>query len=56
VRSDCEEGLCGSCELRVLSGKVDHRDVVLTEVERLADDRMMACCLRARGTKLVLDL
>ena len=30
VQSDCEEGLCGSCEVRVLAGKVDHRDVVLT--------------------------
>ena len=29
IQSDCEEGLCGSCEVRVLSGAVDHRDVVL---------------------------
>ena len=28
VQSDCEEGLCGSCEVRVLAGKVDHRDVI----------------------------
>jgi ferredoxin len=47
VQSDCEEGLCGSCEVRVLSGKVDHRDVVLTRMERDANTRMMACCSRA---------
>jgi len=57
VQSDCEEGLCGSCEVRVLSGKVDHRDVVLTRAEREANGRMMACCSRARpGERIVLEL
>ena len=56
VQSDCEEGLCGSCEVRVLAGRIDHRDVVLTRAERAADDRMMACCSRARDDRLVLEL
>jgi ferredoxin-NADP reductase len=56
VQSDCEEGLCGSCEVRVLAGAVDHRDVVLTRAERQAGDRMMSCCSRACGERLVLDL
>lgn len=57
VQSDCEEGLCGSCEVRVLAGNVDHRDVVLTRAERDANDRMMSCCSRAmRGGKIVLAL
>ncbi|AMM24435.1 cytochrome P450/oxidoreductase [Variovorax sp. PAMC 28711] len=56
VQSDCEEGLCGSCEVRVLAGKVDHRDVVLTRGEREADTRMMACCSRACSSRLVLAL
>ena len=56
VQSDCEEGLCGSCEVRVLSGKVDHRDVVLTRVERDANTKMMACCSRACEGRLVLEL
>jgi ferredoxin len=47
VQSDCEEGLCGSCEVRVLAGEIDHRDVVLTRGEREANNRMMACCSRA---------
>ena len=34
VRSDCEEGLCGSCEVAVLAGRIDHRDLVLTPAER----------------------
>lgn len=56
VQSDCEEGLCGSCEVRVLDGAVDHRDVVLTRAEREAGTRMMACCSRAQGGRIVLEL
>ena len=55
VQSDCEEGLCGTCEVAVLAGDVDHRDKVLSSTERAAGGRMMACCSRARG-KLVLAL
>jgi ferredoxin-NADP reductase len=54
--SDCCEGLCGSCEVRVLEGEVEHRDVVLTPTERARNDKMMACCSRAAGTRLVLEL
>ncbi|SAK81562.1 ferredoxin [Caballeronia pedi] len=56
VQSDCEEGLCGSCEVRVLAGDIDHRDVVLTKSERQSNNRMMACCSRAKGKRLVLAL
>lgn len=56
VPSDCEEGLCGSCEVRVLEGEVDHRDKVLSTSERAEGSRMMACCSRAVGQKLRLAL
>lgn len=57
VQSDCEEGLCGSCEVRVLEGDIDHRDVVLTRAEREANNKMMACCSRScGGKKVVLEL
>ena len=56
VPSDCEEGLCGSCEVRVLGGRVDHRDLVLTRAERDTDTKMMTCCSRACGERLVLEL
>ncbi len=56
VQSDCEEGLCGSCEVRVLAGDIDHRDMVLTRSEREAGERMMSCCSRACGQRLVLEL
>ncbi|MAY86468.1 MAG: cytochrome [Pseudooceanicola sp.] len=57
VPSDCEEGLCGTCECSVLAGDPDHRDRVLTRAERDAGDRIVTCCSRARGgTRLRLAL
>ena len=56
VPSDCEEGLCGSCEVRVLEGAIDHRDKVLSSTERAQGNRMMACCSRGAGGKLRLAL
>ena len=56
VPSDCEEGLCGSCEVRVLEGDIDHRDRVLSAAERAEGGRMMACCSRSAGRSLRLAL
>lgn len=56
VLHDCEEGICGSCETRVISGEVDHRDHVLTKQERERNDCMMVCVSRAACPVLVLDL
>jgi ferredoxin-NADP reductase len=53
---DCMEGTCGSCETRVISGLVDHRDSVLSAQARDEGDTMMICVSRARGTRLVIDL
>ncbi|WP_116951392.1 PDR/VanB family oxidoreductase [Jiangella endophytica] len=55
VLTDCEEGICGSCETRVLEGEVEHRDFVLTTQERAAHDCMMVCVSRAACPLLVLD-
>lgn len=56
VQSDCEEGLCGSCEVPVLEGQIDHRDSVLSRNERSAQSRMMTCCSRAACDRLRLQL
>lgn len=56
VLSSCREGMCGSCEVAVLEGDIDHRDTVLTQEEQDAGDTMMVCVSRALGSKLVLDL
>ncbi len=52
----CEQGICGTCECRVLEGEVDHRDSILSAGERAANEVMMVCVSRARSGRLVLDL
>lgn len=54
--SSCQEGICGTCETPVLEGEPDHRDQVLTDDERAANETMMICVSRCRGDRLVLDL
>jgi ferredoxin len=56
VPSDCEEGLCGTCEVKVIDGEIDHRDKVLTQSEREENSRMMTCCSRARRGKITVAL
>jgi vanillate O-demethylase ferredoxin subunit len=52
----CQQGICGTCEVKVLEGTPDHRDMVLTEAEKAGNDRMMVCCSGAKSAGLVLDL
>jgi vanillate O-demethylase ferredoxin subunit len=52
----CMEGVCSSCETRVLSGIPDHRDLILSSEEHAANDRMMICCSRSKSSTLVLEL
>jgi cytochrome P450/ferredoxin-NADP reductase len=57
ISFDCCEGLCGSCEVEVTDGDIDHRDMVLTRSERAENSRMMACCSRSQsGGKIKLAL
>lgn len=56
VPSSCEQGVCGACETRLISGEADHRDVILTQSERDANESIMICCSGAKSPRLVLDL
>jgi ferredoxin-NADP reductase len=56
VPTSCREGICGSCETRVLAGIVDHRDSILSGAERKRNDTMMVCTSRARGDHIKLDI
>jgi vanillate O-demethylase ferredoxin subunit len=52
----CMEGVCGTCETRVLEGVPDHRDLVLSDAEKAGNKTMMICCSGAKTPTLVLDL
>ncbi len=51
TRSSCESGTCGSCRTRYLAGKIEHRDLVLTDVEKSRD--VMICVSRGEGVVLL---
>jgi reductive dehalogenase len=59
IDTKCSDGLCGVCAVSydaAASGAVDHRDVVLSAVER--QQKVIACCVRMQqpGAELVLRL
>ena len=56
LSTSCEQGICGTCECRVLEGVVDHRDSILSTAEQESNAIMMACVSRAKTPRLVLDL
>ena len=56
VAFSCTEGVCGTCETRVIAGMPDHRDLFLGKEEHAANDTMMICCSGSKSGTLVLDL
>ncbi|MGO4332292.1 2Fe-2S iron-sulfur cluster-binding protein [Cupriavidus sp. 2TAF22] len=56
VEHSCREGVCGSCETRVIDGIPEHRDSVLSKGERDSNKTMMVCVSGCKGRRLVLDL
>jgi ferredoxin len=56
VPNACHEGICGSCETKILDGVAEHRDSLLTRAEREAGQTLMVCVSRSRSDRLVLDL
>ena len=57
VETSCEQGICGTCYTKVLSGDVIHRDVYLTDEEKQRQDAMMICVSRScTGGHIDLDL
>jgi tetrachlorobenzoquinone reductase len=56
VSHSCREGVCGTCEVGVLGGIPDHRDLVLTKAEHAANKSMMICCSGSLTPELTLDL
>lgn len=51
----CGVGICGACWQRVVSGKPDHRDFVLSDEER-DKGAVMICCAGSLTPELELDL
>jgi ferredoxin-NADP reductase len=56
VLTSCRQGTCGTCETGVLAGVPEHRDSILGDAEREANDCMFICVSRSCTDRLVLDL
>ncbi|MBB3594885.1 vanillate O-demethylase ferredoxin subunit [Rhizobium sp. BK529] len=56
VAYSCREGVCGTCETRVVEGVPDHKDNVLSAREQASNKLIMICCSGAKSDRLVLDL
>ncbi|MQM39407.1 Phenoxybenzoate dioxygenase subunit beta [wastewater metagenome] len=55
VPLSCEQGICGTCAMRVLDGEPDHRDMHFSDEERASGGWFTPCCSRAHSPRLVLD-
>lgn len=56
IMASCYEGVCGTCEARILEGTPDQRDSVLSDAEKAAGEVMLVCVSRSCTERLVLDL
>lgn len=56
ISFSCSEGMCGTCETRVVEGVPDHRDQFLSPEEQESNTLVMVCCSGSKTPKLVLDL
>jgi tetrachlorobenzoquinone reductase len=52
----CTEGVCGTCETRVIEGMPDHRDLFLSKEEQGANKTIMICCSGSKSPTLILDI
>ncbi len=51
----CEEGICGACQVDVISGIPDHRDSVLSVNDQRSGKTMLICCSGSKTDRLVID-
>lgn len=51
----CRGGACGVCLLPVIDGELEHRDHVLSELEKVEGRLIATCVSRAKSGSLVLD-
>ena len=56
VETSCQNGVCGSCLTKVIEGRPEHRDMVLTDAEKAANDVIAVCCSRSKSRVLKLHV
>ncbi|MDF9861060.1 ferredoxin [Methylorubrum pseudosasae] len=58
VISDCRRGECGLCAVKVLdlAGRLDHRDVFLSDAQKDTNAQICTCVSRVAGGNLSIDV
>jgi vanillate O-demethylase ferredoxin subunit len=56
VATSCQQGVCGTCITKVISGIPEHRDSFLSDFHRKANKKIAICVSRAKSELLELDL
>ena len=56
IVGSCNKGVCGTCEVRVISGRPVHLDSVMDDAQKDALHIMYPCVSRATGDPLTLDI
>lgn len=57
MMSDCRRGACGLCAVPVtaLDGRIDHRDIFLSERQKRTDEKLCVCVSRIVGGGVAID-
>lgn len=56
VQMSCQTGVCGTCLTKVIEGAPEHRDLVLTDLEKGQNTQIAVCCSRSKSKTLTLDI
>jgi len=54
--NSCRDGICGTCETRVIAGTPDHRDLLLSDEEHASGKTILLCVSRSLSPVLEIDL
>lgn len=55
IPTSCEQGICGTCLVKVIEGIPDHKDLFMTDEEHALNDQFTPCCSRSKTPQLVID-
>lgn len=56
VHVSCEQGVCGSCVMKIKNGVPDHRDHFLTAGEKASNKVFLPCVSRSKSSCMTLDI
>ncbi|WP_088068846.1 PDR/VanB family oxidoreductase [Gottfriedia luciferensis] len=56
VPYSCRVGRCGTCEINVIDGQVEHHDYLLDEEQRKSNKMILTCVSRAKSNQIVLEV